>query len=145
MIGVSVNMAIYDTDDIVQDCSNSIANALEFLQSGTKLLIYGCMSLVPKQHHFTEQGSAICLVLNIKYSSIQRFTIQSVENLHASSHSPDNKVHGAIMGPTWVLSAPDGPHVDPMNLAIRELDQVFAMTELSVVSNGCSIYMGSCY
>ena len=23
------------------------------------------------------------------------------------------------MGPTWVLSAPDGPHVDPMNLAIR--------------------------
>ena len=24
------------------------------------------------------------------------------------------------MGPTWVLSAPDGPHVDPMNLAIRE-------------------------
>ena len=24
------------------------------------------------------------------------------------------------MGPTWVLSAPDGPHVGPMNLAIRE-------------------------
>ena len=24
-------------------------------------------------------------------------------------------------GPTWVLSAPDGPHVGPMNLAIREL------------------------
>ena len=23
------------------------------------------------------------------------------------------------MGPTWVLSAPDGPHIDPMNLAIR--------------------------
>ena len=22
------------------------------------------------------------------------------------------------MGPTWVLSAPDGPHVGPMNLAI---------------------------
>ena len=31
----------------------------------------------------------------------------------------DNKVHGANMGPTWVLSAPDGPHVGPMNLAIR--------------------------
>ena len=25
------------------------------------------------------------------------------------------------MGPTWVLSAPDGPHVGPMNLAIRDL------------------------
>ena len=33
---------------------------------------------------------------------------------------PDSKVHGANMGPTWVLSAPDGPHVGPMNLAIWE-------------------------
>ena len=32
----------------------------------------------------------------------------------------DSKVHGANMGPIWVLSAPDGPHVGPMNLAIRE-------------------------
>ena len=32
---------------------------------------------------------------------------------------PDSKVHGANMGPTWVLPAPDGPHVGPMNLAIR--------------------------
>ena len=32
---------------------------------------------------------------------------------------PDSKVHGANMRPTWVLSAPDGPHVGPMNLAIR--------------------------
>ena len=24
------------------------------------------------------------------------------------------------MGPTWVLSAPDGPHDGPMNLAIRD-------------------------
>ena len=31
---------------------------------------------------------------------------------------PDGKVHGANMGPTWVLSAPDGPHVSPMNLVI---------------------------
>ena len=29
---------------------------------------------------------------------------------------PDNKVHGANMGPTWVLSAPDGPHVVPRTL-----------------------------
>ena len=33
---------------------------------------------------------------------------------------PDNKVHGANMEPTWVLSAPDGPHVGPMKLAIRD-------------------------
>ena len=31
---------------------------------------------------------------------------------------PDSKVHGANMGPTWVLSAPDGPYVGPMDLAI---------------------------
>ena len=24
------------------------------------------------------------------------------------------------MGPTWNLSAPDGPHIGPMNLAIRD-------------------------
>ena len=34
---------------------------------------------------------------------------------------PDSKVHGANMGLTWVLSAPDGPHVGPMNLAIRDV------------------------
>ena len=36
---------------------------------------------------------------------------------------PDGKVHVAHMGPTWVLSAPDGPHVGPMNLAIRGSDK----------------------
>ena len=35
-------------------------------------------------------------------------------------HTPDSKVHGANMGPTWVLSAPDGPHAGPMNLASRD-------------------------
>ena len=35
-------------------------------------------------------------------------------------NTPDSKVHVANMGPTWVLSAPDGPHVGPMNLAIRD-------------------------
>ena len=33
--------------------------------------------------------------------------------------STDNKVNGANMGPTWVMSAPDELHVGPMNLAIR--------------------------
>ena len=34
--------------------------------------------------------------------------------------TPDSKAHGTNMGPTWGLSAPDGPHVGPMNLAIRD-------------------------
>ena len=29
----------------------------------------------------------------------------------------DSKFHVANMGPTWVLLAPGGPHVGPMNLA----------------------------
>ena len=36
-------------------------------------------------------------------------------------YSPESKVHGVNMEPTWVLSAPDGPHVGHMNLAIRAL------------------------
>ena len=32
---------------------------------------------------------------------------------------PDSKVHGANMGPTWVLWARDGTHVEPMTFAIR--------------------------
>ena len=38
---------------------------------------------------------------------------------------PDSKVHGANMGPTWALSVPDGPHVDPMNLVIRVSNPAF--------------------
>ena len=33
----------------------------------------------------------------------------------------DSKVHGANMGPTWVLLSPGGPNVSPMNLAIWDL------------------------
>ena len=35
------------------------------------------------------------------------------------SSYPESRVHGATIGPTWVLSAPDGLHVGPMNFAIR--------------------------
>ena len=31
----------------------------------------------------------------------------------------DSQVREANMGPTWVLLAPDGPHVGPMNFVIR--------------------------
>ena len=44
--------------------------------------------------------------------------------------SPDSKIHGANMGPTWVLSAPVGPHVSPMNLAIREVCPALWLAQL---------------
>ena len=34
---------------------------------------------------------------------------------------PDSKIHGVNMGPIWVLLAPDGPHVGPMNLAVMDI------------------------
>ena len=48
-----------------------------------------------------------------------------LRGMHEVSHRTmatrcrDSKVHGANMGPIWVLPAPDGPHVGPMNLFIR--------------------------
>ena len=36
-------------------------------------------------------------------------------NHTTSRGSPYSKVHGANMGPTWVLSAPDWPHVGPIS------------------------------
>ena len=43
-----------------------------------------------------------------------------MSNVWVVKNTPDSKVHGANMGPTWVLSAPDGPHAGPMNFAIRD-------------------------
>ena len=43
---------------------------------------------------------------------------KSTLQLSAKQYLPDSKVHGANMGPTWVMSAPDGPHVGLINLAI---------------------------
>ena len=40
---------------------------------------------------------------------------------HNQIDNPDSKVHGANIGPTWILSAPDGPHVGPVNLATWEI------------------------
>ena len=34
--------------------------------------------------------------------------------------TPEGKIHEANMEPTWVLSAPDGPHVGPMNIVIGD-------------------------
>ena len=44
--------------------------------------------------------------------------------------SPDSKVHGANMEPTWVLLAPGGPHVDHMNLAIRVSTIMYCLSNL---------------
>ena len=42
----------------------------------------------------------------------------------------DRQVHGANIGPTWVLSAPAGPDVGPMNLAIRDATPIHKCLQL---------------
>ena len=49
---------------------------------------------------------------------------------------PDSKVHGANMGPTWVLSGPDGPHISPLNFAIR-VDSLEVQKIVKLKSNHC--------
>ena len=52
----------------------------------------------------------------------EKISNDEISNTLPATHSdlyPDSKVHLANMGPIWVLSAPDGSHVGPMNLAIR--------------------------
>ena len=51
---------------------------------------------------------------------IKNNTNNNDNNISITNAIPYSKVIGANMGPTWVLSAPDGPHVGPMNLAIRD-------------------------
>ena len=55
----------------------------------------------------------------------------------------DSKVHGANMGPIWVLSAPDGPHVGLMNPAIRGFSlnvtkTDYSLTHMTVVAHPAS-------
>ena len=53
---------------------------------------------------------------------------------------PDSNVHGANMGPTWVLSAPDGPHVGPMNLAWQGCSHVSPFLRSVVPGRMKSVY-----
>ena len=47
-----------------------------------------------------------------------KLTYDNIVNPKGVKPYPDRNVHGANMGPTWVMSAPGGPHVGPMNIAI---------------------------
>ena len=55
------------------------------------------------------------------FSNIHEITavnLLDARRIYMDKNNPDSKIHEANMDPTWVLSAPDGPHVGPMNLAI---------------------------
>ena len=59
---------------------------------------------------YTHLTMECCLFREIDVTTVAR---NGVVNL--SNNFPDSKAHGTNLGPTWVLSASDGPHVGPMN------------------------------
>ena len=46
------------------------------------------------------------------------FNIITTYQLRYSYYIPENKAHGANMGPSWGREDPGGPHVGPMNFAV---------------------------
>ena len=69
--------------------------------------------------------------------ALNQYCLISTRQQHIPSMTnPDSKVHRANMGPTWVLPAPDGPHVGPINLAIREVSYICASAGLISKTNG---------
>ena len=63
-------------------------------------------------------GTACCTYGQLN-TTILTLKTNSCLDAKFKSVYPDSKVHVANMGPTWVLSAPGGLHVGPINLVIR--------------------------
>ena len=57
------------------------------------------------------RGIAFSPAVNNILHSVISFVLEIRPWLRIRDAYSDSKVHGANMGPTWVLSAPDGPHV----------------------------------
>ena len=110
--------------DIYRGCSNNYAHDVLFLHfSEVQLLVHFTHVL---QGCFTGTGAIIWLP-QCQWSNpevcggISHMNPLGAANITTMIQSnPDSKVHGANLGPTWVLLAPHGLHVGPMNLAFKE-------------------------
>ena len=71
------------------------------------------------------------------YSRSREFLVLITQVLYYQ----DNKVHGAHMGTAWVLSAPDGPHVGPINLAIRVALSWLIVSQSTMESNTVAVFI----
>ena len=98
---------------------------------------YSC-SVVPLQHcqftpKYSQKKHPLDELWGVNCEINVRFILYVSPCTAVFNTDPDSKVHGANMGPTWVLSAPDGPHVGPMNLAVRGviLDHVITAPDLT--------------
>ena len=79
--------------------------------------VYHCLSLLSRG----VQYFCSCHIRNNYLCNLSWQKLKGAAQRIPTVSVPGSKVHGASIGPTWILSAPDGPHVGPMNLAIRGL------------------------
>ena len=83
------------------------------------------ITMMPHERH----GISNHQHLDCLFISLLRLTTKNVESQHfwpLCEKNPvwkilESTVHGAHMGPIWGQQDPDGPHVDPMNLAIWDV------------------------
>ena len=94
------------------------------------------------QNRYLKSLIAKCIYIHIKYCHWKGwFAELNLHYMSVKSHSiQDSKIHGVIMGPTWILSAPDGPHVGPMNPVIRNIIQHQPLFQLSLKT--CNTVLG---
>ena len=95
------------THGVILDITNSSISIANISSIGDVLVFLNFLSDNVKRHHKPQERDLINKDFHWSFFDC----------------APNSKVHGANMGPTWALSAPDGPHVGPMNLAIMGVDQ----------------------
>ena len=101
------------------DTSFLIMTPWEKCACNESFVIVTCTRSAKGQFHLSDYMSRLRWVCRDRDGLL--CTSSGIHGVHIPSGNinyPDSKVHGANMGPTWVLSAPDGPHVDPMICAI---------------------------
>ena len=81
-------------------------------------------------------------VLNLFQTKHSLISTPMVTHFLMQKPEPDSKVHGANMGPTWVLSAPDRPHVGPMSLAIRGAYDLRQTMHWKLYRHNCCVVFG---
>ena len=107
----------------------------------------GCTLLESVPVLYLGRHSIGCIFSYLGRHSIEckfSYTLSGREALGRNGCNPDIKVHGANMGPTWVLSAPDGPHVGPMNFAIREATSDWLLFNRHLLATSKSLALFCC-
>ena len=115
-------------DGLVKDCSISSALAMMI-----KHKTYMLSVILSWQIKFS------CFILEEFLSSISLFhaayfiwySLWAI-NVWISNNIPDSKVHEAYMGSTWGRQDQGGPHVSPMNLAIKDLTVLFGFNKIQI-------------